>query len=129
MDNLEQLSSLLAPILNDPEAMAGIAQAASNMGFGDLLGGTQPEEKPHDTNTEAPSPVLSESIGFSGDIMSAFGKIAPLISGMGKDDDATRLLNALRPFLHGDRANRLDEAQRMIKMLHMVTSLRDQGIL
>ena len=36
--------------------------------------------------------------------------------GVGKDNQDTRLLRALRPYLHGEREKRLDEAIRLLQM-------------
>lgn len=132
MENLDQLSSLLSPILNDPEAMAGIAKAAEEMGLGGLLGGVSQKEdnsaknSSSDNETHADEPT---SAPFPDGFTSALGQIMPLLSGGGKENDTTRLLCALRPFLHGERAKRLDDAERMLKLLGMVTFLRESGLL
>lgn len=132
MENLDQLSSLLSPILNDPEAMAGIAKAAEEMGLGGLLGGNSsagsdfspkntPDMETHSDASAAPT--------FPDGFASVLGQIMPLLSGGGKDDNTTRLLCALRPFLHGERAKRLDDAERIVKLLSVVTLLRERGLL
>lgn len=131
MENLDQLSSLLSPILNDPEAMAGIAKAAEEMGLGGLLGGNLPNGNDNSAGFSPPpaaeaSPAAS---AFPDGFTSVLGQIMPLLSGGGKDDNTTRLLCALRPFLHGERAKRLDDAERVVKLLSVVTLLRERGIL
>lgn len=117
MDNLDQLNSLLAPILNDPEAMSGIAQAAAQLGLGGLT----------DVIPEPPAPAQTEK-KQSGDILTTVSRLAPLLSSVG-DDDTSRLLSALRPFLHGERAKRLDDAEQMLRLLRTVSTLREQGLL
>ena len=134
MENLDQLSSLLSPILNDPEAMAGIAKAAEEMGLGGLLGGVSPGGDDNSASTTPPSDAEVSSAApaasaFPDGFTSVLGQVMPLLSGGGKDDNTTRLLCALRPFLHGERAKRLDDAERIVKLLGVVTFLRDRGIL
>lgn len=131
MENLDQLSALLSPILNDPEAMAGIAKAAEEMGLGGLLGGvSNKEDNPAGNSSDKTTHTdASASAPFPDGFTSALGQIMPLLSGGGKENDTTRLLCALRPFLHGERAKRLDDAERMLKLLGMVTLLRESGVL
>lgn len=54
--------------------------------------------------------------------------LAPLLSGIKNEDENTRLLNSLRPFLSGDREKRLDEAIRMLRMLKVMPLLKDQHL-
>lgn len=140
MDNIEQLNSLLAPILNDPTAMAGIAEAASQLGLGDLLGSSSSSSgsaaPPHTSENQAQNGISTEAVGkaktdSSDNLLDMLGKVMPLLSGSDSkpQDDSARLLAALRPFVHGDRAKRLDDAERMLKLLHVITLLKNQGIL
>ncbi len=55
-------------------------------------------------------------------------RLAPLLSGLKNEDENTRLLNSLRPFLSGDREKRLDEAIRMLRMLKVMPLLKDQHL-
>ena len=127
MDNIEQLSSLLAPILNDPNAMAGIADAAAQLGLGDILsGGSDSLSAPPEQKKDPPAPDRGM---LSGDLLSAAGKLAPLLGEINKDDDTTRLLCALKPFLHGERAKRLEDAERIVRLLRIASSMRSQGII
>ncbi len=50
-------------------------------------------------------------------------KLAPLLNGVGKDNQDTRLLRALRPYLHGEREKRLDEAIRLLQMAPLLQML------
>ena len=45
------------------------------------------------------------------------------------DDDTTRLLNALKPFLSEDKRQKLDRAEKLIKLVRMIPMLRESGIL
>ena len=47
---------------------------------------------------------------------------------LNKDDDDTRLLQALRPYLHGEREQRLDEAVKLLRLSHLLPLLQTQGL-
>ena len=140
MDNMDQLASLLAPILNDPEAMSGIMQAASQLGLGDMLSGSfgqdseqnkteqpqYPDEQHGHGAQHSPDNSNTSDKANTGDILS---RLLPLFSSTGNQNDTTRLLSALKPFLHGERAKRLDDAQKLIKLLGIVNTLRQQGLM
>jgi len=135
MDNLDQLSSLLAPILNNPEAMSEIAQAASQLGLGDMLNSAFAADNSSENtdNEENSSDSFSQEnpseTAFPTDTGDIIGKILPVLSSAGKQDDSARLLSALRPFLHGDRVKRLENAERILKLMSMVNLLHKQGII
>ena len=61
--------------------------------------------------------------------MAALTRLLPLLSGMGQDNEDTRLLQALRPYLHGPREQRLDEAVRLLRLAKLLPLLQEQGIL
>ena len=56
-------------------------------------------------------------------------RAAPLLASANQEDDATRLLAALRPLLGEARRKKLDEAVRILKLLHLLPLLRESGIL
>ena len=51
----------------------------------------------------------------------------PLLSSMGQENDDTRLLAALRPYLHGQRATRLEESMRLLKLMKLLPLLTEGG--
>lgn len=111
MDDLnEKLSRLLA----DPEGLAKIQAAMAALG-----GGAAPEPPP---------PPPSELAG-TGPELAALAKLVPLLSGINQDTEDTRLLQALRPYLHGARAGRLDDTMRLLKLAKLLPLLQEQGIL
>ena len=54
--------------------------------------------------------------------------MAPLLSSMRRDDENTVLLKALRPYLHGDREKRLDDAIKIMQFIRVMPLLRDRGL-
>ena len=65
----------------------------------------------------------------SGLDLSMLAKLAPLLSGMGQEDENTALLRALRPYLHGDREKRLDDAIQIMKFMRVMPLLQEKGLL
>lgn len=124
MDNLNQLSELLAPLLSDPQTMAGLRQAAEQMGLGGLMDESCPEEKPSGQEHTREE----NRQGLPADILSAVTKLAPLLSAQ-REDETTRLLNALRPFLSSSRAKRLDEAERLLSVTRVLSILKESKLM
>ena len=107
---MEDLSEKLAGLLSSPEGMQKIQSAMA------ALGGALPQE-------EAPPPPPAES----GPDMAMLGKILPLLSNLNQENEDTRLLSALRPYLHGQRAERLEESMRLMQLMRLVPLLTEGG--
>ena len=111
---MDDLNEKLTALLTSPEGMAKIQ--AMMTAFGESA-----VPSPPPTPTPAPTEGLPD--------LAALTKVLPLLSGMGQDNEDTRLLQALRPYLHGEREKRLDESVRLLKLLRLVPLLQEQGIL
>ncbi len=140
---MDDLSQKLNDLLNSPDSMNKIRSALSAMGLDGDEGGKAavPEASP------AQTPDLSALLagltggqtGISGEKpaggqgsgldLSMLAKLAPLLSGMGQEDENTALLRALRPYLHGDREKRLDDAIQIMKFMRVMPLLQDKGLL
>lgn len=105
---MDDLSKKLSGILDDPKAMEEIAQLASSLGV-DTSGVHKPEP------SSAPDP----------DMMSMMSGLMPLMNTFKADDDTTRLLDAIRPFLSQERQEKLDRAKRLIRMMKLMPLLRE----
>ena len=106
---MDDLNEKLNRLLSDPEGLAKIQAAMT------ALGGEEATPPP------PPEPTLPDLSGIS--------RLMPLLSGIGQDTEDTRLLYALRPYLRGQRAQRLDEAVRLLKLAHLLPLIQEQGIL
>ena len=62
--------------------------------------------------------------GLSGDTLQSIMRILPMLSEVNKEDDTSRLLNALRPFLGPDRRKKLDESAKMLHMMKLLPLLK-----
>lgn len=107
---MEDLSEKLAGLLSSPEGMQKIQSAMA------ALGGALPQE-------ETPPPPPAES----GPDMAMLGKILPLLSNLNQENEDTRLLSALRPYLHGQRAQRLEESMRLMQLMRLLPLLTEGG--
>ncbi len=124
---MDDLSSKISGILSDPQAMEQIK------GLGEMLGLSnndaqlplhKEEKKDKDEN------VIQGIFGDSSpDMLNAFSKLLPMMSSLKKEDDTTRLLSALRPFLSETRRKKLDEASKLIRIMKLLPMIKDVGIL
>ncbi len=120
MDAGEKLQS----ILSSPDGMEKLQEAAKQLQGvlgegGDLSGILQ--------SFAGSLPAVPEKKGSMD--LSLLTKAAPFLQEMQKEDDSTKLLRALRPYMHGERQKRLDEAIEILKWLRLATMLKEQGVL
>ncbi len=133
MDNLGDLSALLTPLLSDPQAMENLRAAAEQMGLGGLLPGGTPAEHNPDDHGQPEEPTVPEPEHGAPEIpgaelLSAVTKLAPLLSAP-QEDDTTRLLTALRPFLSRPRLQKLDKAERLLSMTRLLSILKESKLM
>lgn len=136
---MDDLSQKLNDLLNSPDSMNKIRSALSAMG----LDGDGQSSDPQDNGTEDNAPDLQALLaGLTGGAkeksaaregglpdLSVLTKLAPLLSGMGQEDENTTLLKALRPYLHGEREKRLDDAIQIMKFMRVMPLLQEKGLL
>lgn len=94
----DDLQEKLQNFLSSPESMAKISGLLGSLGQGE---GAPP--------VASPAPSVPPA-------MPDLAKLMPLLSGLSGESDDTRLLRALRPYLHGERADRLDGALKMMQL-------------
>ena len=118
---MDDMSSMLAGILNDPAAMEKIK------GLAGMLGQNAPAAEPERKKQEPPSDAGLSSL-FPADTLQMVMKLAPLLSSVRQEDDTTRFLRALRPLLGEKRRKRLDESIHMVQLMKVLPLLKSQGI-
>lgn len=111
MDNIQDK---IAEIMADPEAMKEVQN------LGRILGISGDES--FASAKEPEKPVLSD------EALKGITKIAPLLSQANKEDDTTRLLAALRPFLSDEKCRKLDSAKKMIGLMRLLPVLKSEGL-
>ena len=110
---MEDLNDKLNRLLSDPEGMAKIQSALAT-----LKGANE---------AETPPPPAPMAAGLPD--TAAMARLLPLLSGAEQDNEDTRLLLALKPYLHGQRAQRLEESMRLLRLAKLLPLLQEQGIL
>ena len=116
MDNLQDT---IAKIMSDPEALSQVQSLGKMLGIGD--NSPKQEAPPHKPQTE--------NSMIPADIMSKMTKLIPLFQQMQKEDDTTRLLSALRPFLSDEKCQKLDAAKKILQFMKLVPMLKESGIM
>ena len=125
MEKIQSAMAALGGLADQPQESAAPAAPAQDGGGLDLSGllaalgggGAAPA---------AALPADSKSSGLPD--LSMLTKMAPLLSSMRRDDENTVLLKALRPYLHGDREKRLDDAIKIMQFIRVMPLLRDRGL-
>lgn len=128
----EDMGEKIARLLSSPEGMAKIRSAMAAFGGGDspAAAAAAPAATPA-AAAEPPIPAVPKPDTAGGGLpdAAALTRLLPLLGSLNKDDDDTRLLQALRPYLHGEREQRLDEAVKLLRLSHLLPLLQAQGVL
>ena len=80
---------------------------------------------------QASKPQESAETGLMGlnpQALSLMTRLAPLLNRANREDDATRLLRALRPLLSEGRQKKVDEAIQILQMLRLLPLLKESGV-
>lgn len=111
---MDDLNEKLAGILNDPQSMEQVRKMAENL-FG----------------SEAQPAQASESNDFagfpSGDELQTIMTLMSHFKGQ-NEDDRTRLINALKPYLSEKRQEKAENAIKVLKLLEILPLLKDSGL-
>ena len=103
-----------------PAQTAGGADTSALMGMLSTLGNANPQP--------AAPPAQSALGGMTPELLQTVSKLAPLLSQVNREDDSTRLLQALRPLLSDRRQKKLDEAVKILQMMRLLPLLKDSGL-
>ncbi len=140
---MEDIAAKLAQVLSDEEAMGQI------MGLMSALGGQEgghPEEADPSASPDGQGPDLASllgSLGLGGNfpgagsgggegafpdpaMLSLLGKMAGAFQ---ERDRNVELLTALKPYFGQPRQGRVEDAIRMMKLIHLLPMLRESGLL
>ena len=103
---MEDMQSQMNAILQNPEMMQKISALAQS------LGGSSPD---------APKPPEQAVGGFPDIDMGMLQKLSGFAKQSGIDPNQQNLLQALGPYLKGDRIHRLEKAMRAAKMARLAS--------
>lgn len=132
---MADLESTISSILSDPDAMRKIQDLGKTLGLGEMSNQTADKapksaEKGFDINALSSllSPKEERDSPFDISTISSIKKFLPLLNGFNKEDESTALLNALKPFLSEDKRRRLEDANKMLRVMRLLPVLRAQGL-
>lgn len=112
---MDDLNEKIERLLSSPDSMAKIQSMMAALGGGD----GQP-------TVDAPPPPSASPTGMPD--LTMIAKLAPLMGAFSQESDDTRLLQALRPYLHGERAGRLDESVKLLRLTKLLPLLQQTGL-
>ena len=124
---MDDLTRQLQSILSDPQTMGKLQGLLGSLGQGEA-------EKPPEPQPAAGASALAQLLpsqpgsGLPPQALAALAQAAPLLVRASQEDDATRLLRALRPLLGEARQKKVDEAIRILHMLRLLPLLKENGV-
>lgn len=138
---MDDLTQQLQTLLSDPQTMGKLQGLLGSLGGGDSAPASQPASGsgPDLSSlvgaltgaTQASAPPASQSTALAGinpQALSLMTRLGPLLSQAGQEDDATRLLRALRPLLGEARQKKVDEAIQILQLLRLLPLLKESGM-
>lgn len=113
---MDNISNLLSSVLSDPDSMKKLRETARQLGLdvSDTNAGGEEQVR---------LPDHSSSENFPG-LLPALSKLTPLLGKLNEEDDMTRLIHALKPYLSGARLKRAEEADRIVSIMRVIPLLR-----
>ena len=117
---MEDLSRKISELLSDPSTLEQIKGLTGLLGQSDTNTSKTVE-------TSRPVPVQQKNDFVSPEILGTVMKIAPLLQSVNKDDDSTRLLRALKPFLNEEKCRKVDEAIKLLGLFKMLPIMKSVG--
>ena len=134
MDGQSDLNDKITRLLSSPDGLEKIRAAMTALGgeipASPVSAPAAPAAPPAPAPAASPAAVLSSLAPAAGlPDAATLAKLLPLVGALGKEDDDTRLLHALRPYLHGEREARLEETVRLLRLVKLLPLLQETGIL
>ncbi len=122
---MDDLGSKIAQILSDEKALEQIQELSKMFSLPD-----SPQNPIHKNEEKSESNSDMSLMGTlsSPQTLSLISKISPLLADVGREDDTTRLLKSLRPFLSENRKQKLDEASKLLKMMRLFSQIKDMNL-
>lgn len=125
---MEDLAAAVQSILNDPQSMAQLQSVMNSLGMNPPQA-PAPASPPVQQKPAAAAPLNLLNTLNNDPMTAMLLRAAPLLASANREDDSTRLLAALRPLLGEARQKKLDEASKILKLLHLLPLLKESGVL
>lgn len=128
---MADMSEALQSILSDPSAMEQIRELGGMLGLGSETSAAQkePPKQPDGISSLLSSLGNNQSSSApNADMIGMMMKLAPLLGSMNEENDSTRLLYALKPFLSEKRRRRIDQSVRLLGIMRILPLIKESGI-
>ncbi len=139
---MADLENALSGILSDPDAMMKIKALGEQLG---LTGSSENSPANNRATSAGESALHTDSKGnqtapstsnsplemltrTDPALLSKITGFLPMLSNMNKQDETTALLCALRPFLSAQRRKRLEEAEKILRIMKVLPFIRKSGL-
>lgn len=128
---MEDMAGKISELLSNPEGMEKIKSVAASLFSGGSSENSENLRGKSDVSENTDSSETNESGGFSLPDGIDPMKIMSMISLLNnpKSDKRTGLLLALKPHLTEERQQRVDKAVKLLKIISVIPSLKEQGLL
>lgn len=121
---MDDLASKINEIMSDPEKMKEIQNLGRMMGLNtDNSSPTPPPKKAQ--------PIPKQNVqtnDFWGIDPSVISRLAPILTSVNREDDTTRLLDAMAPFLSAERREKLEKIKKMLVIIRLLPNIKNLGL-
>ncbi len=117
---MEDLNAKINSIMSDPDKLRELQKLGQMMG---LTG--DGKQTPDLSGILSPAPQPAPTGGIDPQLLS---RLAPLLMSLNKDDDTTRLFDALMPFLSAEKQEKLQKIRKMTVLMKLLPNLRGLGL-
>ena len=124
---MSDLSAQIGEFLSNPEAMEQL-KSLSGLFSQPTAPPTAPAPNTDAAYSEPTFSKQSESLAAA-EALPAVMKFMPLINSFRAEDDSTRLLRAIKPFLSPERQLRLEQAIKLMRIIKLIPLLKEKGLL
>ena len=133
-------------ILSDPSAMEQIKALGGMLGIGESSENeVSPPKSTEQTSADSVASLLS-SLGGTGksaavstqnvpavsmpspEMLGMIMKFAPILSSMNEENDSTRLLHALKPFLSEKKQRRVEQSVKLLGIMRILPLVKEIGL-
>lgn len=129
---MDDLTSKINEIMSDPEKLKEIQNLGKMMGLDTGNSGTKSHNESFVSSPNKSQNKNNNTLGSLGDFggigPSIIGKLAPILSSVNKEDDTTRLFDAMIPFLSAERRDKLQKIRRMMVIMKLLPNIKNLGL-
>ncbi len=125
---MDELAQKLSEIMSNPSAMEKLKGLTAGL-FGNNNSSNNDNNNKSEQKSNNFSNILENFNTPNNDNIKLITKLIPMLNAINRDDDSTRLLNALRPFLSNEKQKRLDDAIKLIQTIKILPLIKNSGLL